>query len=665
MVLLVLVLPTITSGPLASIPVVESNLTTSDLLLEQMIPDTNITSPPEVVINGSSEEFSSSHHASTGPDDPSYINLTWTHVANTTLDFRNESAENYPDCNDFIYFYQEMSWDHEQMPEDAMYKVEYRIVLNETFEEEAVSSIMGDIYVWLVDSSENWWEIGRRSIESTIEYSSFMVNLHYFDLLEGWQGMVEEEGYQDDPEDVLNFVVGLSPSFYFQSYQSTEPWRIYNGSVTLSVRYMILEAVLGTTPFEHGSLESVVESTWSNPRSIWFSDYAVSDDGTSFSVGRISSYEDQVAMQMLVKWDPLGMPLWGKTWSGDYRSVPGAVATHEGYVITAANGYREDSDPDILLTKWNSSGHRMWYKYIDLGGREYPSEMTIGSDGSIYIVGDRMWNESDTWHYDSFMVKLDSNGEVLWSNIHEDLGAGNYQVEVDENGTIYAMHIAYAGISAWNSSGGLIWQNGLFAEDFCLGPNGDIYVISSTNLWFRVSRMNNTGGIAWEKQIEIRYTDLWYEWLTADSLSVDENGDVYVIVAYYVFQFEWVLHKFAPNGNAEWNRTILSPNWFNLWSGSAGRTGSSFAPNGLLYVGGMLVYDDGSTPSSLSLAILNPNNVPLPTMTTTTTSTTSTTTTTDEVDFDIMFLVIGSGIAIVIIVIIIVFRKMKHSSTVK
>ncbi|MFX1369733.1 MAG: hypothetical protein ACFFAY_14145 [Promethearchaeota archaeon] len=659
--LLILILPAVSGGPLASVPIPESSFATSDLLLEQMVPDANITSSPSVVINGSSGEFSSIHHDSTGIDDPSHINLTWTHVANTSLDFRIETSEIYPDCNDFIYLYQEMPWPHDQIPEDAVCQIEYRIARNGSFAEEDFWYHMADVYVWLNDSSGNWWEIGRRNIYSDSEYQTLLIDLNYFDILDGWRGMTDYYGPQEDPEDILTIAVGLSPSLDFVSYMSTEPWRTYNGSVTLSVRYMILEAVLGITDFEYGSLEPVWESKWSNPRSIWFEDMALSDDHSSYSLGRISSYEEQIATQILVRWDEFGTPLWGKTWSGDYRCRPRAVATFHGDVFTVANGYREEADTDILLTKWNSSGDRIWHKYIDLGGDDYPVEMTIGSDGAIYIVGDRQWSDNVTGHWDSFLVNLNPLGDIVWCNINEDLGAGRYQIEVDEDGTIYALNLAYSGVSMWNSSGGFIGEVSYFAHDFRLTPNGDICTIRSLTDSFEITRISDNGSIVWNTRVEVPYTGIWYERLTADGLAINDDGDVYVTVAYWRFQDAWILFKFDAAGIQEWNKTILAMNWYNLWSGIPGSTCSHFAANGLLYFGGMYMYED-DRPSSLCIAILNPDDAALPIPPTSVTTTSTSTTTTINGRFDFMLLAIGGGGVIVIMVLAIVLRKKKSAS---
>ncbi|MHA1637994.1 MAG: hypothetical protein ACTSUB_08265, partial [Candidatus Thorarchaeota archaeon] len=105
----------------------------SDIEVLEVIPDPGLDTAPTVFVNGTSTEFNSSYHTDVGPDSDNYIELNWTHVANTTLDFRETTSYELPDCNDFIYFTQSFEWPYEERPADAVLHFEYRIDRTEDF----------------------------------------------------------------------------------------------------------------------------------------------------------------------------------------------------------------------------------------------------------------------------------------------------------------------------------------------------------------------------------------------------------------------------------------------------------------------------------------------------------------------------------------------------
>ncbi|MHA1613899.1 MAG: hypothetical protein ACTSYJ_03580 [Candidatus Thorarchaeota archaeon] len=205
------------------------------------VPDSNFINEAEIVVNGTSDEFLSSYHQADNESDFNYMELTWEHEANTPLDFKNETDENLPDCNDFIYFYQEFEWTHNERPSDANFTFSYVGILTGDFAE-SPGNLMFRVYVWLIDSSGNWIRI-YESREATYPdvYQNKRVSLNYFDITEVWDGMVSLNGTpQEDPEDSVQIAVGLAPTWRFENYQETEPWTFYDGSVSIRVRNMEL-----------------------------------------------------------------------------------------------------------------------------------------------------------------------------------------------------------------------------------------------------------------------------------------------------------------------------------------------------------------------------------------------------------------------------------------
>jgi hypothetical protein len=110
----------------AGVQLVEGQYSEPSIIVEflQIVENPSFESAPSFAINGSSDEFSTSYHNSTGGEDYNRGILNWTHVANNPLDFRLPPEPDYPDCNDFVYLYQNLTWDYEVEPQDLWVKVE-------------------------------------------------------------------------------------------------------------------------------------------------------------------------------------------------------------------------------------------------------------------------------------------------------------------------------------------------------------------------------------------------------------------------------------------------------------------------------------------------------------------------------------------------------------
>jgi peptide/nickel transport system permease protein len=206
--------------------------------------DSNLTIAPDIVIEGSSDEFSGAHYENTSDIGASYVNLTWTHTANTSLDFRPEPDpdETFPDCNDYIYLSRSIDWPYNKVPKDANISIDVRIEMAGDFASRSEGKNMFKIFVWLVDSSGNWTKIYTSAPPYSTKIKTKTFDINWFQVLDAWEGMIEVNGTQQDPEDKLTLAVGLAPTMLFQRYRTIEPWREYNGAVTLTVQSLSIVA---------------------------------------------------------------------------------------------------------------------------------------------------------------------------------------------------------------------------------------------------------------------------------------------------------------------------------------------------------------------------------------------------------------------------------------
>jgi len=209
----------------------------SSIIIEGMLPDPDFDQQPDVVINGSSGEFSTGYQAATDESN-SFVELIWSHTPNTALDFVGVDPDgNLPDYNDFVYVYQEFDWPHEKRPEIVEFKFNYSSYLTGDFVNRSLAgNLMFRVYVWAIDSSNNWVKIyeSRESIY-TDTYQTKLARPNYLQLKDIFDGMVEVEGVQEDPEDTVKLAIGLAPTFRFENYSGTEPWTYFDGSVSIRV----------------------------------------------------------------------------------------------------------------------------------------------------------------------------------------------------------------------------------------------------------------------------------------------------------------------------------------------------------------------------------------------------------------------------------------------
>ena len=60
----------------------------SSMVITDYIEDPYFDSEPDTIIEGTSGEFSSRYYHTADEEDFNYMELTWNHVSNTSLDFR-------------------------------------------------------------------------------------------------------------------------------------------------------------------------------------------------------------------------------------------------------------------------------------------------------------------------------------------------------------------------------------------------------------------------------------------------------------------------------------------------------------------------------------------------------------------------------------------------
>ncbi len=228
------------------------------VVTSEQIDNQYLESSPNVTIVGAHQDrFSSVHYPSS--QNKSHFNMTWTHVAGQELDF-HETLDNtvHPDCMDFIYMTHTFEWGFQSMPSDVNMTFDYGVTRTGTFATQEYSGLMFKVFIYLIDSSGNWWKV----YESFPPYYELIQNrridLSYFDVVEGWEGMTSHLNQTEDPTKQLTVAVVLSPTDNFRKSRSPSnpidyPILNYTGSVTVQIKRLSMIAygdyfgILGTT----------------------------------------------------------------------------------------------------------------------------------------------------------------------------------------------------------------------------------------------------------------------------------------------------------------------------------------------------------------------------------------------------------------------------------
>jgi len=227
------------------------------VVTDDYIDETALDEEPNMVVNGTSDEFSFFHQPIDDFHNNSYVNLTWSHTAGTQLDYvGRDTNEIMPDYADFVYFDKVVTWPWNARPSDVNMSITYATELTGDFANESVSgNLMFRVFVWIVDSSGEWTRLYEsREATYTNQPQEKRVSLNYLNIKDIFDGMLELNGSdQLDPTDDISVRIGLAPRYIFESFDEGIPWQDFNGTVEFKfsdikmVAYGEYFGILGTT----------------------------------------------------------------------------------------------------------------------------------------------------------------------------------------------------------------------------------------------------------------------------------------------------------------------------------------------------------------------------------------------------------------------------------
>lgn len=150
----------------------------------------------------------------------------------------------------------------------------------------------------------------------------------------------------------------------------------------------------------------------------------------------------------IAKYDGEGVQQWTKVWGPEEGSMISSAAMDingniyvTGNTIGSFNGFQFKGGSDFFIQKLDSNGNVKWTNQSGTAGFDEADSVTVDSSGDILITGwvqGSLGGSVSSGDYDIFMMKFKNDGTKMWlkqwGTASEDKGGG---VSADEEGNIF------------------------------------------------------------------------------------------------------------------------------------------------------------------------------------------------------------------------------------
>lgn len=231
--------------------------------------------------------------------------------------------------------------------------------------------------------------------------------------------------------------------------------------------------------------------------------------------------------------------------------------------VTGYSGGGPFGNYDVHLTKLDEYGNVIWTKYYGDANTNYGSQIIFTSDKHLLIVGE---NYSIANNTDGYVMKLDTNGTVIWTYVLStsesenarsvcEMDDGNYLVtgfETSSNFDLdnYAMKISASGMFLWKKSFGYANTE---TPNLIKKVEGGYYLITGDtdsrkygSIDVDVYKIDSLGSLLWDSAYGFSEAD------GSQGFLMTQSGNYLVYGEARVTQnapFDFLIYKIDKNGN--------------------------------------------------------------------------------------------------------------------
>jgi len=220
---------------------------------------------------------------------------------------------------------------------------------------------------------------------------------------------------------------------------------------------------------------------------------------------------------------------WLKCFGGDWRDIGYCVQTTSdgGYIIGGESDFDMDNISDCYLIKTDQYGDTIWTKNYRFTEYDNSCRSIMQTPDGGYIYTSALNSETG---YNIFVVRLDENGDTLWTKIKDNMFLDN----------------------------GLCIQNTNDGGFILCGLTG----VSYDTTWAYVMKLDSIGNTTWSTVVDEEYSVAYH---------IQQNSDEgYVFTGYartgdYMEWYKVYLVKLDSNGNVTWTNTFYEEGYDGNW----------------------------------------------------------------------------------------------------
>ena len=359
---------------------------------------------------------------------------------------------------------------------------------------------------------------------------------------------------------------------------------------------------------EKGLTSDVPEIEWDKCYGNHNEDFANSIQETNDGGFIVAGYSNPMFLDAkVVKINSIGTVEWEKTYGGTnddcaktIKQTPDGGFIFAGYTkskngdVSGNHGTYERSD--FWVVKLSASGEIQWQKCLGGSEDDEANDIALTSDGGYLVAGYAYSKDGDVschtdrFEHESWIVKLNSVGEIVWQKCHEKKGASSATAiqETDEGGIIFINDSDFSGVIVKLDSYGVYeWEMSMPGEAMTsphsIQETSDDGFIVGCFTWanelpdfhynntseipsdYMVVKLNKTGETEWYKCLG----GYDYEWagnvretidggFIAIGSTISNDGDVSGNHGGYEYEdkIDYWVFKLSIEGNIQWQKCL-------------------------------------------------------------------------------------------------------------